>query len=56
MSLVYENWPGVLFSCTNKNIFRIKRFNLINKIQFTFINRAGREENGECAGTIISCQ
>ena len=56
MSLVYENWSNVLFSCTNKDIFRIKKFNLTNKIQFTFINRAGKEENGECAGKIISCQ
>ena len=57
MSLVYENWSGVLFACTNKKyIFRIKKFNLTNKIQLTFINRAGKEENGECAGKIISCQ
>ena len=57
MSLVYDNLSGFLFSCTNKDIFRIKKFNLTNKIQLTFINRSGKEENGECAGIFfeINC-
>ena len=55
MSLVYENWSGVLFACTNKE-FRMKQFTLTNKIQFTIINRAGKEENCECVKKIISCQ
>ena len=50
-------WIASYTRCVHPNeILWASVAELINKIQFTFINRAGKEENGECAGKIISCQ